>query len=97
MSNANTIIAQLGGSRFEMMTGAKQWVDTGNGVQFAIGRGAVNKANKVRITLDVTDTYTVEFFNIRGVNVREISTHSMVYADKLAALFTEQTGMDTRL
>lgn len=97
MNIANTIIAQLGGARFEAMTGAKQWVNTGNGVQFAIGRGAINKANKVRITLDENDTYTVSFFNIRGVNVREISTHSMVYADQLTALFTKQTGMDTRI
>ena len=79
------------------MTGAKQLVDLGNGcLQFAIGRGAKNKANKVVITL-AGDLYTVRFVSIRGVTITERGTFEMVYADRLAALFTEQTGFDTSL
>ncbi len=37
---AQTILTQLGGNRFLAMAGAKQLVDLGNGLQFAIGRGA---------------------------------------------------------
>ncbi len=69
---AQTILAQLGGNRFVVMTGAKQLVDTGNGLQFSIGRGATNKANKVRVTLDTTDTYVVEFFYLRGLVCRTV-------------------------
>lgn len=93
---AQTILAQLGGNRFLAMTGAKQLVDLGNGLQFAIGRGAKNKANKVVIRLE-GDVYRVTFYNIRGVNFKECGEFGTVYADRLAALFTEQTGFDTHL
>lgn len=95
MKTSQIILDQLGGNKFIAMTGAKQLVGGENMLQFGIGRGAVNKANKVRVDL-VGDLYEVRFFNIRGVNVKEISVHSMIYADGLAALFTEQTGMETR-
>lgn len=97
MTAAQTILAQLGGNRFCAMTGASSLVGGDNMLQFKIGRGAVNKANTVRVEIDDTDTYTVKFYAVRGVNVRQISEHSMVYADGLRRLFTEQTGMATSL
>jgi hypothetical protein len=99
MQAAQTILAQLGGSRFCAMTGASQFVggDAPVMLQFKIGRGAKNKATNVRVTLADSDTYAVEFFSIRGVNVKPISQHGMVYADQLRGLFTEQTGMVTSL
>ena len=68
-----------------------------NMLQFKIGRGAINKANTVSIELDDNDTYTVKFYSVRGMNVRQISEHSMVYADSMRSLFSEQTGMATSL
>jgi hypothetical protein len=94
---AQTILAQLGGNRFLAMTGAKQLVDMGDGLQFGIGRGAKNKANKVVVTLSGLDLYTVTFYSIRGTSVAIKSEHSNIYADRLAALFTERTGLDTHL
>lgn len=93
---AQTILAQLGGNRFLTMTGAKQLVDLGNGLQFAIGRGASNKANKVIVTLD-GDLYAVRFVTIRGTTITERGTFDTIYGDRLAVLFTEQTGFDTHL
>lgn len=93
----NVILAQLGGNKFIAMTGAKQLVAGSNSLQFSIGRGAINKANKVRILLTADDLYTVEFYNLRGVNLKEISRHEGVYADQLQAVFTRQTGFDTHL
>ena len=95
-TTTQTILAQLGGNRFLAMTGAKQLVDLGDGLQFAIGRGAKNKANKVVVRL-AGDLYSVDFFSCRGVSVTSRGTFEMVYADRLAALFTEQTGFDTHL
>lgn len=95
---AHTILEQLGGNRFVAMTGAKNLVAGSNMLQFDIGRGATNKANKVRVTLQTSDTYRVEFFYLRGVVCRTIGEAiEGVYGDRLAALFTEQTGFDTRL
>lgn len=97
MNAAQTILAQLGGNRFCAMTGASGLVGGDNMLQFKIGRGAVNKANTVRVELDDSDTYTIKFYSVRGVNVREISEHSMVYADSLQSVFTQETGMATSL
>lgn len=97
MQAAQTILAQLGGNRFCAMTGANSMFGDENALQFKIGRGAINKANTVRVELDDNDTYTVKFYSVRGMNARQISEHSMVYADSLRSLFSEQTGMATHL
>lgn len=97
MQAANTILEQLGGFRFIAMTGAKDLVGSDKSLQFRIGKGAINKATNVRITLDPSDLYTVEFFSIRGVNVKQISSHEFVPAENLCSTFTAQTGMDTHL
>lgn len=93
---AQTILQQLGGNRFLAMTGAKNLVGMGTGLYFSLPRGAKNKANRVSIILD-GDLYTVRFMAIRGTNIAECGTFDMIYGDRLAALFTEQTGLDTRL
>lgn len=95
---ATTILQQLGGNRFVAMTGARQIVAGPEFLQFAIGRGAVNHANKVRVTLEPTDTYCVEFFYCRGVDCRQCGDSLRgIYADQLREVFTSQTGMDTHL
>ena len=93
---AQTILAQLGGNRFLAMTGAKQLVALPTGLQFSFPRSAKNKANKVAIRL-AGDLYTVKVYSLRGVNVTERGEFEMIYGDRLAALFTEQTGFDTHL
>ena len=52
------------------------------------GPGAVENVT-ARVILADDDTYTLEFFSIRGVNVKTISEHAMVYADNLAQLQAE--------
>ena len=93
---AQTILQQLGGNRFLAMTGARMLCDLGDGLAFNLPRGAKNKANKVTVRLE-GDLYRVAFYSIRGVNVTERGTFDMIYGDRLAALFTEQTGLDTHL
>lgn len=60
---ANTILQQLGGRQFIMMTGAKQLVAIENGLRFRIGRNG-SKANMVRIILKGDDTYLMQFMKI---------------------------------
>lgn len=97
MQIANTILSQLGGSRFVAMTGAKNLVGSASALQFDIGRGATNKANKVRVTLGADDLYTVEFFHYRSLNLKPVGSREGVYADNLRAVFTDATGMETSL
>lgn len=91
---AQTIIAQLGGSRFVAMTGAKQftWSETEHRLTMKLGRNR-QRITHMSITLDPTDTYSVEFLRA-SVRVREIAaSHSGIYCNMLAQLVEAETGM----
>lgn len=96
---ASTILEQLGGraNRFAVMTGARDFVALESGVQFAIGKGAKAGINKVRILLTPADTYTVEFWKIRGADATLVSTTDDVYCDSLSRVFEQATGFSTTL
>lgn len=96
---AQTILAQLGGNKFIAMTGAKNLVHGNRYLSFQLPRGATNKAKYVKIALEINDTYTVTFSKItRGTYaVVIISTHEMIYAEKLREVFTSQTGLECTL
>jgi hypothetical protein len=90
------ILEQLGGSRFITMTGAKNLMAGERTLSFRIPKS--NGINHVAITLDVDDTYRVTFNRIIGTKpVVIVHTQSTVYADQLQELFTNQTGLATRL
>lgn len=100
MSVAQTILDQFGGNKFLAMTGARNLLNTGDGLQFDLPRGfAQNKATKVRVTLEPSDTYKVEFlkFNRRALSCDTVGTVSDVYAEDLARVFTSSTGLDCHL
>ena len=97
MAVATQIIEQLGGGRFLAMTGAKMLVDLGNGLQFKLPKFAGLKINCVRIVLNGNDLYDVEFFNIRGVNVKVVKKDVDVYAEDLRRFFADATGLSVSL
>lgn len=70
---AKTIYQQLGGHQFATMTGAKCFIKSDNSLRFDIGRNK-SKANRVKITLEADDTYTVEFWK-RG---REFNVYTIL-------------------
>jgi hypothetical protein len=98
---AQTILAQLGGNRFLVMTGASMLVGGPESLAFKLPRGMADaNINRVQIRLDrVTDTYTVEFFNYqaRTITLKTVETVEGVYADQLQRVFTKITGIDTHL
>lgn len=99
-SIAQTILTQLGGSRFIAMTGAKNLLNGGDYLQFDLPRGfATNKANKCRVTLNASDTYTLTFYkwNARKLELTVISEAPDLYADNLRSAFTNATGLDCTL
>jgi hypothetical protein len=96
MSIASTILSQLGGNRFVAMTGAKNLVDNGNGLGFAIGRNS-SRANLVRVTLAADDTYTVEFYRFAKLEGVKLATTAGVYCDALRSVFEGYTGLATSL
>tara|TARA_R110000803_G_scaffold28011_11_gene65155 strand:- start:1062 stop:1370 length:309 start_codon:yes stop_codon:yes gene_type:complete len=96
--NAATIIAQLGGNKFRMMTGAKNFVfsTTDKNLSMRIGRNG-NKINFVRVTLTDADLYDVEYGYVRGMNYTVRATESGIYCDMLRGSFERNTGMATSL
>jgi hypothetical protein len=99
MTVSRTILEQLGGRRFLVMTGAKNLVGSADALTMRIA--SVNKdrkrVNVVSITLDPSDTYTVEAIFASRNTRTVVGTRSNVYCDGLQAVFTELTGLYTHL
>lgn len=94
---ANTILEQLGGRQFLSMTGARALVGHPRALSFLLPRIAQNGANRVTVTLDASDTYTVTFARYRKLTDTTVAEVSFVYADQLRDVFTSATGLHTRL
>lgn len=107
---ARTILQQLGGKRFQVMTGAKNALSLGpssgapyGGLQFALPKGfsqlngKSTGINRVIIKLNSSDTYDIEFGNARGTSYKVVNTAEGIYADSLREVFTRYTGLDTSL
>ncbi len=97
-AQAQTTIAQLGGPRFNMMTGANSYIrdEQKNTLRFKIGRNSKG-VNLVTVTLNPSDTYTMEFASYRALTVKVKATVSGIYGDQLQSIFTQHTGMYTSL
>lgn len=96
---ANEVLQQLGGNRFIVMTGAKNFVysEAENFLSFKIGGGAKAGINFVKITLNSLDLYRVEFSKLRACNLKVVAEFDGVYCDTLQEIFTQTTGFRTRL
>lgn len=93
---AATILNQLGGKRFCLMTGAKQLMALENGMTCKIGRNGSN-ANYLKITVNSMDLYDMEFIRIHGGNMTTKKKVTDIYCDQLQDIFTEVTGLYTSL
>lgn len=108
MKVANTILEQLGGNKFLAMTGANHLVADGNTLRMTLPKN-VSKANRLYITLNSDDTYTMRFFRFTAGHLnkktfawiedktQEVKMVSGVYCDMLQDIFTATTGMATSL
>lgn len=94
-TTAQIILNQLGGRKFVAMTGANALCDLISGIQFRF-KGA-RGMNSVRIEIDAEDTYTVSFFNVRGLNCAPAGEYTGVYDSQLASLFSRKTGLEVSL
>lgn len=108
MEIASTILEQLGGNKFLAMTGARDLIADGNTLRMTLPKN-MSKANRLSITLDADDTYTVRFYRFTAgrfnpktlkfteEKVQEVKTSHGIYWDMLQDLFTSVTGMYTHL
>ena len=97
MSVAKTILEQLGGNKFRMMTGAKNFVGYENCVSMKIGRNSSN-SNYLKITLNMMDLYDMEFCKLTRMGEKKsVTEYNNIYNDMLTDQFTAHTGMYTSL
>ena len=85
-------LKQLGGNKFIMMTGAKNFGFGSNGLSFKIGKNA-KAVNYVVIDLNGKDLYDMKFQK----GTRVLKKVNDVYNDQLQKIFTKYTGMYTSL
>ena len=93
---AQIIYSQLGGGRFPVMTGARNFAAVGKGLSFRLpgAKGFTRSGiNYVKITLEPSDTYTVEFGRVYGNKYTIITTLDDVYCDKLKEVISYETGL----
>ena len=93
---ATTILSQLGGNKFIMMTGSHQFVAMKDGLGMKLRRNT-SGANYLKIKLTPMDVYTMEFISIRGEKMTTKKKFESVYNDQLQELFTDATGLYTKL
>lgn len=93
---AHTILQQLGGNRFVVMTGAKQFGQTDTKLQFRLPR-AKNGINFVEIELNGLDLYNVKFMRVQKFTFTVKAQSLDVYAENLAQVFENATGLYTHL
>jgi hypothetical protein len=94
LTTATIILSQMGGtSRLSVMIGANSFVGSDNSVAFRFKARARNGSNAFRVTLDPSDTYTIEFLSLRGSSRKVKETLSDVYAEDLKSLFEKKTGL----
>ena len=97
MSVANEIYRQLGGNKFAVMTGAKNFIDIENGIRMKIGRNKTNH-NWMEVTINSLDLYDVAFAKLTKLGERKsLKEYNNVYNDSLVELFETHTGMYTKL
>ncbi len=108
MEIAKTILDQLGGNKFLAMTGANHLLADGNTLRMTLPKNN-SRANRLYITLDPDDTYTMRFFRFTPGRLnkktfawtedktQEVRLEKGVYCDMLQSIFTATTGMATHL
>lgn len=93
---AQTILQQLGGRHFAMMTGSKNFIAGKNSLSFKLARNP-SKANYCRITLNGLDLYDMEFIKIFKGDMKTIIKEESIYDNMLQPLFTKTTKLYTSL
>jgi len=92
---AETILEQLGGQRFCVMTGASNFIGSPDALSFRLPR-CRDGINGVRIVWE-QDLYTLEFVRLRSHERLIVKAVERVGADDLCRVFTETTGLHTNL
>ena len=96
MKTYQIILEQLGGNKFKVMTGSKNFRYDHNSLVMDLTRNKLG-AKWLTITLEADDTYTMLFQKVNRKGIFQLAEIKNVYADMLQDIFTTQTGLYTKL
>lgn len=95
---ADTILQQLGGLKFIVITGANSFSYGDNSLNFRLSsRMTKHKAQCMRITLNGKDLYDLELMKIRNFELKLVDKKTDIDAEALQRVFTEMTGLNTSI
>lgn len=95
---AHTILQQLGGSTFVVMTGCQTRNMDELSLTLSIPMKTKNKCNRMKVVLTPTDDYKVEFYSVRaGTTSKVKQTFEHIGCDQLRELLETETGLATHL
>jgi hypothetical protein len=83
------VLQQLGGPRFQSMTGARDFVWQNDGLAFRLPRTQTGIAH-ITVTMASNDTYTVTFCDHRLVEVAKVSD---LFAEQLRDTMAHHIGI----
>ncbi len=94
---AQTILSQLGGNKFIVMTGSKNFISDGNTLRMKLTRNNA-KAQFLSITLNSMDLYDMTFYSLsKDFKMIIKDQKNGIYCDMLQDIFTSVTGLYTHL
>lgn len=92
------ILNQLGGNKFNVMTGAyNHTMSTGEYFNFACRFKGSKKANYIEIKLNSNDLYDIKFYKIGKIKCLCVKTFENISCDNLKSTFESFTGLYTSL
>lgn len=100
---AQTILQQIGGRRFAVMTGSRNFTDLGNGLLMSLAKNMTSAIRLEIIYDEGADLYNMRFYRKTfskktfESKTKDIAKYEGVYFDMLEYIFTEVTGLYTRL
>jgi len=100
IERAKIILEQLGGNRFIAMTGAKNFLTHDDGLSFrlpTLPNYTKTGINYVRIRLNDSDLYDIEYAKIYGMKYTNKTTSQDLFCDMIAEDFETTTGLYTHL
>ncbi len=97
MNIANEIAKQIGAKAFFMMGSKKTLIGGKDNLSFKVMRNG-KKVTHIRVTLDASDTYTVEFIRCWGTKAPNVlKTVKDVYCEMLRSVIGDGTGLELRM
>ena len=90
---AQKTLQLLGGRSFINATGARDIMFSGNSLSLKFPKFVKNKSNYLTISLDRSDSYTMDFGQLRGNDVKRVAILSGLHGNSLRTVFSEVTGL----